>query len=369
MLKINKAPETMTARERVLKTFAFEKTDRVPINYGSNPTIHAKSLAAFGCKPGDTEAFLQILGVDFRQASAPYIGPLLYEEIPGLQVDPVLGFYSRWVQNPYGGYQDFCNYPLMGASDEEIANYPLPSPDDFDYDEAMAKIKSFGDNAIHVGDAGLCDILNSIGARVMGMEDILIGIQTEDEAVLGLVDRKLDMELEITERIIEKAKGRIDFLWMGEDLGTQIAPMLSLETYRKVIRPRHQRFIDLAKSYNLPVMIHTCGCSSWVYEDFIEMGISAIDALQPEIPEMAPEYLLENFGGRLSIQSCISTADPLAFGTPDEVTEYCKNLLALMKKTGGYFFAPSHWIQDNTPVENIAAMYQAAHTYGRYDTE
>jgi uroporphyrinogen decarboxylase len=37
-----------------------------------------------------------------------------------------------------------------------------------------------------------------------------------------------------------------------------------------------------------------------------------------------------------------------------------------MMKNGGYHYAPTHWIQDNTPVENIIAMYQAAHTFGQY---
>ena len=33
----------------------------------------------------------------------------------------------------------------------------------------------------------------------------------------------------------------------------------------------------------------------------------------------------------------------------------------------GYHFAPTHAIQDNSPVENVIAMYQAAHKYGRYE--
>lgn len=28
--------------------------------------------------------------------------------------------------------------------------------------------------------------------------------------------------------------------------------------------------------------------------------------------------------------------------------------------------APTHWIQDNTPVENVITMYQAVHEYGTY---
>ena len=41
-LVIVKASETMSARERVERTFAFEKTDRVTISYDTNPGIHAR---------------------------------------------------------------------------------------------------------------------------------------------------------------------------------------------------------------------------------------------------------------------------------------------------------------------------------------
>lgn len=33
---------------------------------------------------------------------------------------------------------------------------------------------------------------------------------------------------------------------------------------------------------------------------------------------------------------------------------------------GGCRFAPTHDIQDNSPTENVIAMYQAAHDFGRY---
>jgi uroporphyrinogen decarboxylase len=37
-----------------------------------------------------------------------------------------------------------------------------------------------------------------------------------------------------------------------------------------------------------------------------------------------------------------------------------------MMPGGGYCLAPTHQIQDNTPTENVLAMYEAARTYGRY---
>lgn len=163
-----------------------------------------------------------------------------------------------------------------------------------------------------------------------------------------------------------KANGLIDFVWIGEDLGTQIAPMISLELYRKVLRPRHQKFIDLAKAYCLPVMVHTCGSSSWAYEDFIEMGVDAVDTLQPKAANMSPSYLKSQFGGRLCFHGCISTAGKLAYGTPEEVQTDVRQTLEIMMPGGGYQLSPTHLIQDNSPAENVIAMYQAAHDFGRY---
>jgi uroporphyrinogen-III decarboxylase len=153
---------------------------------------------------------------------------------------------------------------------------------------------------------------------------------------------------------------------MGEDLGTQIAPIVSLDLYRKAIRPLHQRIVDLAKSFGLPVMIHTCGSSSWAYEDFIEMGIAAVDTLQPEAANMSPDYLKKTFGGRLAFHGCISTAGPVATGTVEETIDDCRRTLEIMMPGGGYCFAPTHQLQDNSPTENVVAMYETARRHGLY---
>jgi len=272
----------------------------------------------------------------------------------------------KWAGHASGGYWDFCDFPLQGAGEEEIANYPVPDPGDFDYDAAAAAaLAGGGDTAVYIGGPGYPDIINSNG-RIMGMEDILCHLIDEDEAALTLIDRRVDMQLAVLERLLERCKGRIDFLWVGEDLGTQRGPMVSLDLFRRVLRPPHQRFIDLAKAYGLPIQIHTCGSSSWAYEDFIEMGMTGVDTLQPEAAGMAPRYLKDTFGGRLTFRGCISTAGPLASGTPGDTVRQVRETLDIMMPGGGYHFAPTHQIQDHTPVENVLAMYQAAHTYGVY---
>ena len=349
----------------MLKTFHREKTDRVSIGYEANETVHRRLASALGIAANDYEGVLIALGVDYRSVGAPYTGPALFPARQDRRCDALDGFYTKWVENKDGGYWDFCDFPLEGASDEKIASYPVPNPDHFDYDAIAQQLTRCGDYAVHIGGAGIPDVINSMG-RIMSMEDILCNLITEDPATMTLLNRRMAMYLSVQERILDKYKGKIDFLWMGEDLGTQHAPMISLELYRKVLKPIHKQFIDLASGYNLPVMVHSCGCASWVYEDFIEMGVSGVDSLQPEAENMSPSYLKSKFGDRLSFRGLISTAGPLAYGSAEDTRQDCKNTLDIMMKGGGYHFAPSHAIQDNTPVENIVAMYQAAHDFGRY---
>lgn len=365
-VKIEKAPETMSARERVRRTFAFEKTDRVTIGYEANAAVHAKLCAALGVRADDMDALYRALGVDYRSIGAPYVGPTLYTAPPNRRVDPLEGCVMRWVAHETGGYWDFCDFPLKDADEEAFDAFPVPDPDDFDYDAALEQAKAYeGEFALHIGNPGVPDVINSNG-RIMGMEDVLCCLMTEDEAAMRFIQRRADFQFGMMERLLDKLKGWLDFVWLGEDLGTQHAPLIGLDLYRRALKPIHKRFVDLAAAYDLPVIVHSCGSSSWVYEDFIEMGVRGVDTLQPEAANMAPEYLAARYGGRLNFRGCISTAGPLAYGTAEQVAQNCREVLDVMKPCRGYHFAPTHSIQDNSPVENVLAMYQSAHRFGRY---
>ena len=334
-MKIEKAPERMSAKERVRRTFEFEKTDRVTIGFETNPNIYRKLCRALGLPETDIEPLYRALGVDYRPISAPYVGKELFQAPPDRRVDPLEGCVMRWVEHSTGGYWDFVDFPLQEASDEMFDRFPVPDPDDFDYAAARELARSYGGElALYAGNPGIPDILNSNG-RIMGMEDVLCHLALGDEAALRFIGRRAAFQLGMMERLLETCKGLLDFVWLGEDLGTQIAPMISPELYRTRIRPIHQQFVDLAKSYGLPVI-------------------------------MSPSFLAAHFGGRLNFRGCISTAGPLAYGTAAETEQICRETLEIMMPVRGYHFAPTHAIQDNTPVENVIAMYNAAHRYGRY---
>jgi len=355
---------TMTSRERVLKAFARQIPDRVPINYFANPGIDRRLKQHYGLGENDGEGLSARLGVDFRGVDAPYTGPKLHADLPDRNID-IWGIRRRWIAHESGGYWDYCDFPLRDATLEQVEAWPLPSPDHFDYSKVAEQCERHRGFAIFAGGAGTGDIINK-DAMLRNMEQVLVDLLTDEPAGLRLIDRRLAVQFEVTARILEAGRGRIDFLWIGEDLGTQKGPLISLELFRKHIRPRHQKLVDLAKHWKIPVLIHSCGSSSWAFDDFAEMGIAAVDTLQPEAKNMAPAYLKQRFGGKLAFHGCISTAGPVAFGTPEQTAQNAREILETMMPGGGYCFAPTHMLQDNSPTENVVAVYDTARQHGRY---
>ncbi|MFV1980062.1 MAG: uroporphyrinogen decarboxylase family protein, partial [Rhodothermia bacterium] len=355
----------MQPKLRTKLAFGHEEPDRVPIDYMANPGIDRRLKQYFGLGPDDGEALRERLHVDFRAVKVPYVGPELHEALPDRRID-MWGIHTRWVEHKSGGYWDYCDFPLQEADLETAKRWPMPDPDDFDYEAAAEEARRHGDFAVVAGDPGFADIINMTG-MMRTMEQALIDLMTDEAAGLCLIDRRIEIQLEVLRRFFEAAAGAIDLLWIGEDLGTQIGPMLSPDLYRKHLKPRHGRFVDLATSYGIPVMFHSCGSSSWVFDELIELGVTVIDTLQPEARNMSPEYLKSRFGDRLSFHGCISTAGAVTYGTPDEVTRVVRETLEVMKDHGGYALAPTHWLQDNSPVENVVAMYEAAIEFGRYE--
>ena len=354
----------MTSRDRARVTLGRGVPDRVPIDYEANPGIDARLKADFGLSASDNEGLLKALKVDFRKVDAPYRGKRLHEDIPqrGVKVSD-WGIHTRYVAHGTGGYWDYCDFPLSNATVDEVAAWPMPNPDDFDFAAVREQCRRWDEYGLCL----LCygDLINGNG-MLRGMEQTLIDLVTDDPAGLLLADRRFGIQEEIARRTLEAAGGRIDVLWLGEDLGTQHTPMISMDVFRRHFRPRYQRLVDVGKAFDTRVMIHTCGSSSWAYDEFIDRGIDAVDTLQPEATDMSPEYLKGRFGGRLAFHGCISTAGPVAFGTVAEVVADCTRTLDIMMPGGGYCYAPTHALQDNSPTDNVLAMYRTAWERGTY---
>ena len=145
--------ERMSSKQRVLAAFAHEEPDRVPVDYEANPEVTERLKAHFGLARDDREGLLGALGVDFRRVAAPYVGPKLHDDAPGVKAD-IWGIRRRWVEHETGGYWDYCDWPLAEATLEQVEAWPMPAGRDFDYSRIPEQCRRHHQLHRHAADHG-----------------------------------------------------------------------------------------------------------------------------------------------------------------------------------------------------------------------
>ena len=56
----------------------------------------------------------------------------------------------------------------------------------------------------------------------------------------------------------------------------------------------------------------------------------------------------------------------MPFGTPDDIRREVSQIADAVQPDGGYIFGTAHNIQADTSIENVQALMDAYHAYGRY---
>ena len=349
----------LTPRERVLTAIEHRETDRVPVQTYLTPEIHQALVDRFGGRsPYD------VFEVDIRTVGPHYRGPA---GKPNTFSKGNAESYDLWgvgysaIPNPSGGvYHEATDLSLSRIRTmDDVQAYPWPSADDFDYSTVPAQIEANRPFCVACGGAGTPDIINGV-SRGRGMEQVLCDIGTDDEVGCAAIDHRVDFEYDVVRRTLEVGGGKIDILWLGEDLGSQKGPTMSPATFDRFFRPRLERFYRLAHEYGAKAVMHSCGSTRLLQSRLIDMGLDCLDAVQPEPVGMDPEELKAEFGDRLAYCGLISTQQTLPHGTVEQCREEARHRLRVMTQGGGYIFAPAHCIQPDTPLENIIAIYEEA---------
>ena len=343
----------LTPKERVLMAVNHVQPDRPPITIYVTPEIHHALCTHFGDR-SYTDAFQ----IDFR-----HIGPAGLKPPPkpqnGADFCDEWGVGYKMVQNNAGGtYPEAWDITLARlCTIEDVESYEWPDADNYDYSVIPEQIEAVKDYAVCLGSAGIPDIINGVG-RGRGMEQVLIDIITEDPVGTAIIDKRVDYYDEWCRRSLEAGQGKIDILCLGEDLGSQKGPTMSPETFDGFFRPRIQRFIDLGREFGAKTMMHCCGSSRLLQPRLIEMGLDILDAVQPEPVAMDPEELKRLHGDKLTFCGMISTQQTLPHGTVEQCRAEARHRIDVLGRGGGYFFAPAHGIQPDTPLENVLAIYE-----------
>ena len=359
----------MDSRERTLMALDFEEPDRVPLDFWASAGFKQKLKGRLDVS---IDALLDSHDVDLRYIEGPdYIGPPLRQFPDGTDED-IWGVLRKTVNVEAGGgvetYKEVAFSPLASAvTIEEIQDYDhWPSPDWFDYSGIESQCEAIRDQGRAVVFMG--DRLNRISQLKPAMylrsiESIFMDMSLNPEMVKALFTRIREFYYGYAERIFDAANGKLDIVLTGDDFGSQKAPLISPAMWVEFVGEGFARFIDIAKSFDLRVIHHTCGSVRPIIPLMIERGLDVLQSLQPEAEDMVHRELKDEFGDRLAFHGGISIQQTMPFGSPEDVRNEVKDRIEAMATGGGYILCTAHNIQADTPIENLDALLQAYEDY------
>jgi uroporphyrinogen decarboxylase len=262
-----------------------------------------------------------------------------------------------------GIYNEFIEYPLASVKNEQdIRGYDFPDPRASGrFTIAENTVSQYGQQYGIIADLE-CTFFETAWYLV-GLEKFLFDLVNEAPYVYPLLDKILEINLETGRKLISLGA---DMIWAGDDFGGQQGMIISPELWRRVFKPRIQYLFHELKKVNPDIKIawHSCGSIRPIIPDFIEIGLDVLNPVQPLARDMDPASLKREFGRDLILFGGIDIQHLLPTASPAHIKEVVQRTMRAIGKNGGYIVAPAHNIQDDTPVENILAFFEAVRNSG-----
>lgn len=407
----------MTSRERVLAAIAHKQPDYVPLDLGSTPSSGISAIAYnrlkkyLGMTGGHTRIYdvvqqvvqpeMEILdrfGVDVID-----IGRVFNEKDDDWYdmelADGSVGQYPQWFRpekQPNGDYlvHDkegtlIARMPV-GATffDQMYFPYEEDYPEDYgDLDHQMGKVlwsalvHSPWD---HAGEKDFYETLRERtkklrastdkalmitcgcnlfewGTFLRRIDNFLMDTYADPENVEALVEQLMIRHLATLEKVCEAVGDLVDILRFGDDLGMDSGMFMSREKYQTLFKPYHTKLNEYVHTHSgMKTLLHSCGSIYPIIPDLIEAGYDILNPVQTSAHQMQPEVLKREFGKDITFWGggC-NTRTVLNRSTPEEVYTYCRRMIDIFNRDGGFVFNQEHNIMPDVPAENILAMYQA----------
>lgn len=269
---------------------------------------------------------------------------------------PKGGLYFDQVVHPYAhceSARDVDAVPLAPLSQEDLAFVEAECRRLYEQTD-KAILLAFGGN---IFEAGQLDF---------GYETFFVNLLAEPDLMHHYFNRLTEVHLQNLEALLSRVGSFLQVVQFGDDLGTQLAPQISVKTYQEMIKPYHARqFRFVRERYpRCKVFLHSCGAIEPLIPDLIDAGVEVLNPVQISAAGMNPRHLKKEYGAHLSFWGGgANTSRTMTFGSAADCARETAELIEIFKPGGGFVFTQVHNIQPGVPPENILAVYDTAQSF------
>jgi uroporphyrinogen decarboxylase len=352
----------LTSRERLLVALDGGEPDRVPRAL-SFYRVEIEAIAPPGA------GLDGLVDVDFvRFPPSPEESDLERRAMP-FPGDTRLGHpsqvrnYSRWRYHPES--QEARNPLARARSLEDLRRFPFPDLRGPYVAEGLAgqvadlhgRGLAAGGNLPHLGGE-----LFEAAWRLRGLESFLTDLVERPDWAHYLLDRLAALARRNAEAL---ARAGVDVLALDDDVGMPGRMMISPPMWREFFAPRLAAIIRAARAIksDLRVLYHSDGHIEPILGDLVDMGVEAVNPVQPE--HMDAARIRRRFGKHLALWGTVGRQTTFAFATPAEIRAEVEERVVSLGRAG-LVLCPAYDIDEpDVPWENVAAFLQAAGDFGQ----
>ena len=356
----------MTSRERVLKSVSHEQPDRTPVDFWCRSDVAARLMSRLDIS--DKEQLLQRLGIDIRAIPIEEHIASFYRRANGIlggksessgkryhiyddgRFEDAWGIVRKLGED--GLYDQWVSGPFV--ENPNLDSFAWPIGDIFDSVE-MLRVRV---NA-YEGKYALIGRLNlpfKVAWHMRGFETFLCDMMVEQGYARELLQRVADYELEKGLRL---ARAGVDIIGLYGDLAMQDRMLVHPDSWRATEKPILAEMIRKLRAVkpDLKIFFHSDGDITEIIPDYIDVGADILNPIQPEC--MDPAKVKREFGDRITMHGILSIQKTLPKGSPDDVRREVRDRIRDCGQGGGLIVCPSNLLQNDTPLENILAIYDA----------
>ena len=345
----------MLPRERVLTALSHKVTDRVPLDFWGVPETWQKLYEYF--HTDHDEDILEALGIDIRQFQPEYRGRT--KTLPDGSYIDRMGTHRKKVRNEFCVYEEYASSPL-GYVDaiSDFERYVWPDIEDYDFACLPEKIGGANRNYfIKLETGGLFELAWAL----RGYERFMLDMVEAPEIAHFIMGKITDFYCEYVRRAMRYAGDKYDMVYTYDDMAGQNTLLISKRMWSEFIRPYHVKLNKVIRGEcGKIVMYHSCGAVYDLIPELLELPIDVLNPLQPSARGMDFKRIKQEYGKRLCFHGGIDIQHVLPHGGREDVEKAVRDAISVLGENGGYILTSAHYIQADTPVENIVAMFECA---------
>jgi uroporphyrinogen decarboxylase len=340
-------------RERILAALDGQEADRVPLALAFYH-VDGRSLAPPGAwrddmvDAGFVDFPVSAEEAELRRLAAPFEGDTRIGSVQQA------ARYAAWGYRPHDPVR---GNPLeQAASLADLERFPFPAiPGPIAVGGIDGQVAALhqrglaaGGNLPHLGGE-----LFEAAWRLRGFEAFLTDLVDRKEMAAFLLDRLAE---HARRNAVALASAGVDVLALDDDVGMPGGMVMSPAVWREFFRPRLAGIIEAARAVQpgLRVLYHSDGCIEAILDDLVELGVNALNPVQPE--HMDAARIRRRYGPRLAIWGGLGRQTTFAFASQAAIRREVRERIETLGRAG-LVLCPAYDIDEpDIPWANVAAF-------------